>query len=272
MSTLDPYSITDSLDETAISAMTTRLESRGRNAFFRGMIDDYLEAIEPAKLDRVLEVGCGTGVAARALAQHPEFQGHIDAFDLSEALVEQARTLADEAGCADRITFSVGDALELSDGGYDAVIAHTLISHVPDYEGCLAAMARATAPGAPLAICDGDYASITFGSKDGESGARMANAIIEGLITNPSIMRRMPWLAQAAGLEIWKTFPYLLSEIGFADFFADMFPSLPILLPKSGTADAATVEAWVDEQKAYGQTGTFFGAINFYTYLLRAKA
>lgn len=271
VSTFDPYSMTDKLDEAAIGAMTTRLETRGRHAFFRGMIDDYLDAIEPAKRGRVLEVGCGTGVAARALAQHPGFRGHIDAFDLSGALVEQARTLAEEAGCADRITFSVGDVLELSGGGYDAVIAHTLISHVPDYEACLAAMARAAAPGAPLVVSDGDYASITLGSKDARSGAELANAIIEGLITNPDVMRRMPWLAEAAGLQVSKSFPYLLSEIGSASFFADMFPSLPVLLPKTGVTDEATVQAWVDEQTGYARDGTFFGAINFYTYVLQSK-
>lgn len=272
MSTLDPYSMTDKLDETAIGAMTNRLESRGQNAFFRRMIDDYLDAIEPSRLRRVLEAGCGTGVATRALAQHSRFEGHIDAFDLSGALVEEARRLAQEAGCADRITFSVGDALQVSgEPAYDAVIAHTLISHVPDYEACLSAMKGAAAPGAPLVICDGDYASITLGSKDAESGSDLAGAVIDGLITNPTVMRRMPWLAADAGLEISETLPYLLSEIGTADFFADMFPSLPVLLPKSGVKSEEAAQALVDEQIGYARDGTFFGTINFYTYILRAK-
>ena len=141
MATVDPYSVTDQLDQSAIESITTRLEARGNNTFFQKMLDDYLNALDPARLGRVLEVGCGTGVATRALAQHPQFSGHIDASDLSGDLVAAARDLAEKAGCADRITFATGDALALEvEGQYDAVIAHTVVSHVPDYRSFLAAL------------------------------------------------------------------------------------------------------------------------------------
>jgi ubiquinone/menaquinone biosynthesis C-methylase UbiE len=271
MSKVDPYSITDTLDAAALGSMTTRLEARGRNPFFRRMLDDYLDALGPGRLSRVLEVGCGTGVATRALAQHPKFSGHIDASDLSAEMVETAKRLAGDAGCADKIAFSVGDALETSGAGepYDAVIAHTVISHVPDYNTFLSAVARSVASDGQVAIFDGDYASITLGSEKPEDGDAFAGAIINGIITNPTIMRQLPWLASDAGLEVATSFSYLLSEIGTAQFFADMFPSLPVLLPKSGVAAQATVQAWVDQQMKFSEANRFFGAINFYTYLLR---
>ena len=106
MAKLDPYSITDQMHPTAILSMITRLEARSANQFFRQMLDDYLEALEPAKLACVLEVGCGTGVATRALAQHPGFVGHIYASDLSAELFDVARKRAVEVGCADKVTFS----------------------------------------------------------------------------------------------------------------------------------------------------------------------
>ena len=152
---------------------------------------------------------------------------------------------------------------------YDAVIAHTVISHVPDYNTFLSAVARSVASNGQVAIFDGDYASITLGAEKPEDGDVFAGAIINGKITNPTIMRQLPWLAGDAGLEIATSFSYLLSEIGAAQFFADMFPSLPVLLPKSGVADEATVQAWVDQQMRFSNAGRFFGAINFYTYLLR---
>ena len=43
----------------------------------------------------------------------------------------------------------------------------------------------------------------------------------------------------------------------------------PTLLPLAGVADAETVQRWVDMQMANSANGTFFGSINFYTYLLR---
>jgi hypothetical protein len=47
-----------------------------------------------------------------------------------------------------------------------------------------------------------------------------------------------------------------------------MFPSLPVLLPRAGVADEEQVRKWVDQQMAFSSEGTFFGSINFYTYLL----
>ncbi len=220
MPALDPFSMTDKLDSTAIEAITTRLETRGEDAFFRGMLDEYLQALKPAQLTRVLEVGCGTGVATRALAQHPEFSGHIDASDLSADLVAVAKQLAEDQGCADKITFSTSDARSLaSSGNYDAVIAHTVISHVPEYREFLSSIGRAVAPNGRLVVFDGDYASITLGAEHPEDGEALSKAIITGMVANPTIMRQMPWLASAIGFEIEQSFAYLLSEIGRADYF-----------------------------------------------------
>ena len=119
---------------------------------------------------------------------------------------------------------------------------------------------------------DGDFASITLGAQNPEDGEAFTNALIEGLVTNPTIMRQVPWLASANGFEIVQTFAYLLSEIGTAKFFADGFPSYPVLLPKSGVVDEATAQAWVDQQMAFSEAGTFFGAVNFYTYILQPKS
>jgi ubiquinone/menaquinone biosynthesis C-methylase UbiE len=273
MPKLDPYSMTDRLDETAISAIVTRLEARGELPFFRMMLDEYLDALEPSRLNRVLEVGCGTGVAARALARHPAFLGHIDASDLSADLIAAAQRLAEDDGCADRITFSVGDARTLSNSeAYDAVIAHTVISHVPDYQALLSSLFRAVAPAGKVVLFDGDFSSITLGAENPTDGEALSNALIEGLVTNPMIMRQVPWLASANGFEIARSFAYLMSEIGTAGFFADGFPSYPVLLAKSGVTDQATAQAWVDQQRAYSEAGTFFGAINFYTYILQPKS
>ena len=79
----------------------------------------------------------------------------------------------------------------------------------------------------------------------------------------------MPHVANEQGLKVEQSFSYLLSEIGQANFFVDMFPSLPILLPKTGIADEEQVKAWIDQQLGYSAAGTFFGSITYYTYLMQ---
>ena len=270
MAKIDPYSITDQMDHTAIAAMTQRLEDRGKNEFFLQMMNEYLDALEPAKLGRVLEVGCGTGVATRGLALHPQFNGHIFASDLSADLVDVARRRAVEVGCADKITFSSGDALSLENQDkYDAVIAHTVISHVPDYRSFVSSLANAVSEDGTIVIFDGDYASVTFGSENSEDGTAFANALINGVVANPTILREMPHVAKEQGLKVEQSFSYLLSEIGHANFFVDMFPSLPILLPKTSIATEEQVKAWIEQQLGYAADGTFFGSITYYTYLMQ---
>ena len=68
--------------------------------------------------------------------------------DLSPYLVEMAGQLALEEGLGDRVTFRVGDtrALDVSDHSFDAVIAHTLVSHVLDPLAILEEVARVLKP------------------------------------------------------------------------------------------------------------------------------
>jgi 2-polyprenyl-3-methyl-5-hydroxy-6-metoxy-1,4-benzoquinol methylase len=83
-----------------------------------------LEAHPPA---RVVEIGCGEGIAAITLARaYPTIR--VDGFDLDEASVAQARRNASEAGVADRVTFEVRDVTDPSlTGSYEAAFAFEMI-------------------------------------------------------------------------------------------------------------------------------------------------
>lgn len=274
MSAYDPFRFMNELDETALDAIVERLEGRGENTFFQAMLSEYLDALQPSGLRRVVEVGCGTGVASRALAGREDFGGTIFASDLSPHLVEKGQALAEAEGTAAQISFTAMDAESaLAQGDVcDAVIAHTLVSHVANPSEIIAAAGRAVRPGGIVVVFDGDYQSITLGSEDGTGGAELSEAMIGGLFTSPTVMREMPWIARRHGLGVDRTFGYVLSEIGYADFFAGALAHLPVLLPRSGIADEAAVEDWVATQTRYAEEGTFFGAINFYTYLLRRSS
>jgi ubiquinone/menaquinone biosynthesis C-methylase UbiE len=64
--------------------------------------------------------------------------------------------------------------LRLSGNAIDAVIAHTLISHLPDPYALIDEMMRLVRPGALVGIFDGDYASLTFSHPDPEAGKAIA--------------------------------------------------------------------------------------------------
>jgi len=81
-------------------------------------IDRRLRAEPPA---RVADVACGTGWSSIAMAQaYPRIA--VDGFDLDQDVIAVARQHAEEAGVADRVTFSVADATDpRASGQYDLV-------------------------------------------------------------------------------------------------------------------------------------------------------
>src|SRR2546427_10551265 len=168
----DPYGTTDKLAEALLQVMALRLEARGQHPKFRKMLDDYLDAMGIDAAKSVLDMGSGTGVVARAIARRPGFSGRVIGVDLSRYLASAAERLAREEGLADRVEFQVGDtrSLELAGGAFDAVVGHTLLSHVEDPLTDVQEGARVWRAGGTVGLVDRDFASLTFGHADPGKG------------------------------------------------------------------------------------------------------
>lgn len=91
---------------------------------------------------RVADVGCGVGWSSIGIAQsYPRV--YVDGLDLDEPSVEQARRNAEEAGVADRVTFSVRDAGDPALAGrYDLVTALECIHDLSKPVAVLGSMRR----------------------------------------------------------------------------------------------------------------------------------
>jgi len=94
---------------------------------------------------RVLEVGCGTGSTALALAPHA---AEIHATDISEQMIAIARSKAERAEIG-TVRFSVLglDDLDPADGPYDMVLAHNLLHLVPRWRDALVTLRGLLKPG-----------------------------------------------------------------------------------------------------------------------------
>src|SRR5580704_102635 len=272
--TSDVWGRTSDIDESALAVMAARLENRAKHQFFRGVIADYIGALELAPIARVIEIGCGTGVVSRRLAATPGFRGTIIATDMSPYLIEIARQYARAEGVDAHIAFEVSGAASLraESGACDLVIAHTLLSHAADPIAILAESARVLRPGGQLLIFDRDFASSAL-SLDSTIAAKIDVAdIARAFAAQPFIMRQLPKLLAVAGFAIESHRSYVIADVGHAEFFAENLSTWRRLLPVSGVIAKNDADALMDGLDAASNAGTLFWANNFYTYIARKKS
>ncbi len=265
----DPHRFVNELDKAAVERLVARLESRAKDKVFTRLFDKYADRINPGPSGRVLEVGCGTGAATRALAHRGVFSGKAVGVDQSVHFIQAARQFALDEGIARKVDFHVGDAhgLDFPDGSFDAVFAHTLISHVTDPAAVLREMVRVLRPGGTLAIFDGDYASMTYGHPDHELGHKMDVALVTASFNNPRIMRDLPRLMPDFGLKLQEAWGDAVVEVGSGSYFKSFVETYAPYIIKAGLAPADTVDTWLAAQQESMAAGTFFAACTYYTYI-----
>jgi ubiquinone/menaquinone biosynthesis C-methylase UbiE len=271
MATRDAFEFINELDRPTVEALINRLEFRAHDATFVQFREAYLEKLALPAPAAVLDLGCGTGVLARALAARNGFAERLVGVDQSPVLIEAAQQLAVDEGVSGRIDFRVGDVhhLDLPDGVFDAAIAHTLLSHVSDPLLVLREAARVVRPGGWVVVFDGDYASWTFGCSDPVLGRAMEDAIMAAVVSKPRVMRDMPRLLHELGLQRDDTLGFVYLDIGKGAFFPGAAEAYAPLVGRSGLLPQADVDRWLTEQRQAIRDETFFSACNYYAYLAR---
>lgn len=118
-----------------------------------------LHAINPLRLNwmdahaglrgrRVLDVGCGAGILAEAMALRG---ADVTAIDAGSEHLDAARAHAQEADVT--VAYHQATAEEYAEhhaGAFDVVTCMEMLEHVPDPDSALAALARLVAPGGHL--------------------------------------------------------------------------------------------------------------------------
>lgn len=269
MATRDLYQMSHELDDTTAQSLIDRLEFRGTDATFNRMRDLYLDQIPLPPNPHILELGCGTGVLARALVRREGFAGHVIGVDQSPAWIKAARQFAVDEGVESLVAFQTGDChdLDVGDAHFDAVIAHTLVSHVRNPLVVIKEAVRVVKPGGTVAIFDGDYASWTHGCSDADLGKEMEDGIIATVVSHPRVMRDMPRLLREAGLELVEIMPHVYAEAGTGVFFLGAAEAYGPMVARAGQVPQKRVDRWLAEQRRSAADGTFFGACNYYAYL-----
>ena len=200
----DIFRLAPTMDAEVLQAIAARLEFRGTDDGYARLSQAYFTRLPLTDAQRILALGCGTGIEVSALKRLTASTTAIVGIDHSAALIDTARRLTADEGLADNVTYHVGDAhhTPYDDDEFDIVTLHTVISHVDDPHQVLREARRIVRPGGTVAVFDGDYASLTFAYPDHLMAKTIEEKLIQLIVANPRIMRDMPRSVAEAGLDL----------------------------------------------------------------------
>jgi SAM-dependent methyltransferase len=121
---------------------------------FAGVANHWtLGRIEPGEV--VLDLGCGAGTDLLIAAPMTGAGGRAIGVDMTAAMLERARTSADEMGLTNvEVHQALIETLPLADASVDVVISNGVIDLVPDKDVVFAEIDRVLRPGGRLQLAD----------------------------------------------------------------------------------------------------------------------
>ncbi|HZS34548.1 MAG TPA: methyltransferase domain-containing protein [Methylomirabilota bacterium] len=220
------------------------------------------ELLALAEGDHVLDVGCGTGEDARAIAGLVRGVA-VTGLDVDEARVGEAR--AQTLGLPRPVDFQVGDvyALEFEDASFDACRADRVFHHLTDPRKALGEMARVTRPGGRLVVSDVDYDTLVV--EGGDPG--VTRRILEhhaDRMESGRVGRQLPGLFADAGLDPVTVHPYA-AVVREDDEEVLRLRDKAARAVEAGRIGAAEAAAWEAALERAQRTGRFLCAVTVFT-------
>ena len=106
---------------------------------------NLIQVADPKPGERILDVGCGTGIVARQVAERLRSRGMVTGLDLSPNMLAVARTAATREGLAIEWREGHAEQLPFSDNSFDLILCQFALMFVPNKAGALAEMRRVVA-------------------------------------------------------------------------------------------------------------------------------
>jgi ubiquinone/menaquinone biosynthesis C-methylase UbiE len=220
---------------------------------------------------RVLDVGCGSGVDLNALSEAVGSDGHVIGIDHSSDRVRDARAAMKASGRSNVTVLHANvEHLTVPSGEFDRVRADRVIQHINDHRTALTEMWRVLVPEGILSVVEPDWASIIIApasAKVEDDDTALAHVLswIRRHVRHPLIGRQLHGLLQEQGPQAWQEIVVTTEAYTFTDWSV-----VDAVLQLSNAAQALMLEqpeltdeiqTWRQAAEVASRRGTFFAAI-----------
>jgi ubiquinone/menaquinone biosynthesis C-methylase UbiE len=214
----------------------------------------------------VLDVGCGTGVVAREVAERVGEQGSVTGVDPSSRFIEEALRRIEGKTFRDRIVFRRADgaALPFPDSSFDLVVASAVFGHVTNGMDVLAEMVRVTRPGGTVVAFDHDIDAIVISASDRDLTRRIVHAYCDRYFTSGWSGRELYGMFRQVNLEEIDVLPLSFAATQFEPYWKRVVDRLVTVAVKTGVASAQEAEAWRSDLERQGREGRFFASRGYF--------
>jgi ubiquinone/menaquinone biosynthesis C-methylase UbiE len=246
--------------------MAETLETRGRTPTQARLRRNFLRFVPVRRGDRVVEVGCGTGVVLRDVAALVGRRGEAVGVDPSRTLLEVARRLRRDGAPGGRIVLREGRGatLPFANARFDVALAVTVILHVADALGVVREMARVTRRGGRVGIQDQDFGVVAVTHPDRPLTDRILTGVAERIYAEPWSGRRLPGLLLEAGLARVRLRTDVYQDTTLEPFTKSFLERRAENAVRFGIADAPAAQRWLDGFTALVARGAFVLTMNYY--------
>ncbi len=229
-------------------------------ALFGGYKQRSLEFLQVAPGQTILDVGCGAGDDALAIATKLGPQTTVVGVDSSEDMLASARQ---RAAALSHVTFQAGTAYALPFEGptFDRVRADRVFQHLDQPGKALDEMIRVTQPGGWITVLDVDWASLCIDSSDSDFTQAFLRAHYQVHVNGSAGLHLYRQFKESAltDVEVYAE-TVCVTEWPIANMIWGLEPAAQQIM-KAGLLPTETVEAWLKDLQARSEQGTFFGAI-----------
>ncbi|MAQ81891.1 MAG: hypothetical protein CMH12_01515 [Maritimibacter sp.] len=196
----DPFQDVDAAGPEFIKMFADSMDVRQADPTMERIVADYLNRLPLAPDSITIEVGAGAGAVTRRIAAAAD-PAKVVGFDPSQGFVNEA---IERSRSHANLSFTVADGanLPIEDNSVDAVIMHTVLTHVTHPDSLLVEAFRVLKAGGSLVVCDADFSKATFSSMPNDPLNICAQEFVREFVTDAFIVGKLRSLISNAGMEI----------------------------------------------------------------------